>query len=96
MFQNLAWVPQPNGRGFWGHLLAPYGSHGAMTTRLHHPKSKQITDFGYPLIMANEVVRCKESHSLLLKCFKALLGYYSQAGEASGGIYWPLMGHMGT
>ena len=66
-----------------------------MTTRLHHPKSKQITDFRYPLIMANEVVRCKESHPLLLKCFETLIGYHSQVTEASGSIYRPLMGHMG-
>ena len=66
-----------------------------MTSRPNHPKTKQNTDLRYPLIMANEVVRCKESHLLLLKCFKTLLGYHSQVGEASGGIYQPLMDHMG-
>ena len=54
-----------------------------------------MPDVQYPFIMANEVVHCKESHPLLLKCFKALLGYHSQVGEASDGIYPPHMGHMG-
>ena len=58
-----------------------------MTTSLHHPKSRQIMDFEYPLNIAIEVVRYKESHPLLMKCFKTLMKYYSQVGEASGGIY---------
>ena len=70
VFQNLDWVSMPEGRSIWRHLLVHNVLHRAISTR----KITKIPDLGCTLSLVIGVMGYKESHPLLLKCCKTLIG----------------------
>ena len=72
-FHILPLMYKVGGRSFWKHQSAKYVSHCVISVKVDCKIAHKIPDLGYHLSTWNGMLSCKESDSLLLECFIALI-----------------------
>ena len=74
------------------HLSTAYGSHRAMFHQVESHKLHKIPDVAYALSVPKWLVFYDERHPLLKKCFKIILRYKREMGEAFASICLSVIG----
>ena len=92
MLQNLPQMHATDGRSFFVHLSTAYGSHRAMFHQVESHKLHKIPDVAYALSVPKWLVFYDERHPLLMKCFKIILRYKREMGEAFASICLSVIG----
>ena len=90
---NLPLLYNGSWQSLWQHLWAQYGPNHVNSVKTNSQFAYIMSDFRYPLNRGNEMMCCKERHSLLFGCFITFLRCIRMFRWASDSIYKPVMAH---